>query len=55
MAAKKSVPVKLHKIIYKLVDDLKEELSSRLPPTVQENIIGKSALGDGGFEWSPYK
>ncbi|XP_041959136.1 translation initiation factor IF-2, mitochondrial [Alosa sapidissima] len=44
MAAKKSVPVKLHKIIYKLIDDLKEELSSKLPPTIQENVIGKASV-----------
>ncbi|XP_062396504.1 translation initiation factor IF-2, mitochondrial [Sardina pilchardus] len=44
MAAKKSVPVKLHKIIYKLVDDLKEELSSKLPPSMQENVIGEASV-----------
>ena len=40
MANKKSIPIKLHKVIYKLIDDLKEELSNKLPPKVKEDVIG---------------
>ncbi|XP_063052539.1 translation initiation factor IF-2, mitochondrial isoform X1 [Engraulis encrasicolus] len=44
MAAKKAVPLKLHRVIYKLIDDLKEELSSKLPPTIQENVVGEASV-----------
>lgn len=44
MANKKSIPVKMHKVIYKLIDDLKEELSKKLPPTVKENLIGEASV-----------
>ncbi|XP_067901018.1 translation initiation factor IF-2, mitochondrial isoform X2 [Heterodontus francisci] len=40
MATKKGIKIKLHRIIYKLIDDLKDELSGKLPPTLEENIIG---------------
>uniref|UniRef100_A0A672QY55 Mitochondrial translational initiation factor 2 n=1 Tax=Sinocyclocheilus grahami TaxID=75366 RepID=A0A672QY55_SINGR len=40
MAAKKGIPLKLHRVIYKLIDELKDDLSSKLPPTTEENIIG---------------
>ncbi|XP_052054460.1 translation initiation factor IF-2, mitochondrial isoform X2 [Apodemus sylvaticus] len=39
-AAQKGVKIKLHKIIYHLIEDLQEELSSRLPHTVEEYPIG---------------
>lgn len=39
-ASKQGTQIKLHKIIYKLIDDLKDELSNRLPPTVKQNVIG---------------
>lgn len=45
LAAKKGIKIKIHNIIYKLVDDLKEELNSRLPPSVVENTIGE-------FSWT---
>lgn len=40
MATKKGIMLKMHKVIYKLIDDLKDELSSKLPPSVKENVIG---------------
>lgn len=43
-AVKKGVQIKLHNIIYKLIDDLKEELSSKLPPTVAENVVGEASV-----------
>ncbi|XP_042750666.1 translation initiation factor IF-2, mitochondrial isoform X2 [Lagopus leucura] len=46
MAAKKGVKIKLHNIIYKLIEDLKDELSSRLPPSVVENTIGEASVLD---------
>ncbi|XP_061579239.1 translation initiation factor IF-2, mitochondrial [Cololabis saira] len=44
VAAKKGVPLRLHTIIYKLIDQLKEELSSKLPPLVSENILGEATV-----------
>lgn len=41
LAAKKGVKIKLHNVIYKLIEDLKEELNNRLPPAVAENTIGQ--------------
>lgn len=44
LAAKKGIKIKLHNIIYKLIEDLKDELNSRLPPSVAENTIGEFSL-----------
>ncbi|KAM6939916.1 translation initiation factor IF-2, mitochondrial [Xenentodon cancila] len=44
LAAKKGIPLQLHTIIYKLIDQLKQELSSKLPPLVSENIIGEATV-----------
>ncbi|XP_006868071.1 PREDICTED: translation initiation factor IF-2, mitochondrial-like [Chrysochloris asiatica] len=43
-AAKRQVKIKLHKIIYHLVEDLQEELSSRLPCIVEEHPIGEASI-----------
>ncbi|XP_008160343.2 translation initiation factor IF-2, mitochondrial isoform X1 [Eptesicus fuscus] len=43
-AAKKGVKIKLHKIIYRLVEDLQEELSSRLPCIVEEHTVGEASI-----------
>ncbi|XP_012873452.1 PREDICTED: translation initiation factor IF-2, mitochondrial isoform X1 [Dipodomys ordii] len=43
-AARKGVKIKLHKIIYRLIEDLKEELSSRLPCIVEEHPIGEASI-----------
>lgn len=44
MAAKKGIPLRFHKIIYKLIDELKEDLSSKLSPVTEENIIGEASV-----------
>ncbi|KAM9315653.1 translation initiation factor IF-2, mitochondrial [Gastrophryne carolinensis] len=44
LAAKKNVPIKLHKIIYHLVEDLKEELSSKLAPATEEIVKGEASV-----------
>ncbi|KAJ8392423.1 hypothetical protein AAFF_G00075480 [Aldrovandia affinis] len=43
-AARRGIPVKMHRVIYKLFDELKEELSSKLPPTLEENVIGEASV-----------
>lgn len=43
MAAKKNIPLKMHNVIYHLIDDLKEELGSKLPAATEENIIGEQS------------
>lgn len=43
LAAKSGVALRLHSVIYKLVDQLKEDLSSLLPPLVSETVVGESA------------
>ncbi|KAM4750694.1 translation initiation factor IF-2, mitochondrial isoform 2-T3 [Anableps anableps] len=44
LAAKKGVALRLHSVIYKLVDQLKEELSSKLPPRVSQNTVGEATV-----------
>lgn len=44
LAARKGIPLRLHSVIYKLVDQLKEELSSKLPPLVSENTTGEASV-----------
>ncbi|XP_017321988.1 translation initiation factor IF-2, mitochondrial isoform X2 [Ictalurus punctatus] len=44
MAAKKGIPLKMHRVIYHLIDDLKEELSSKLPPISEENTVGEATV-----------
>nr|XP_048283515.1 translation initiation factor IF-2, mitochondrial isoform X5 [Myodes glareolus]XP_048283516.1 translation initiation factor IF-2, mitochondrial isoform X5 [Myodes glareolus] len=43
-AAQKGVKIKLHKIIYHLIEDLQEELSSRLPHRLEEYPIGEACI-----------
>lgn len=43
-AAQKGVKIKLHKIIYHLIEDLQEELSSRLPHTLEEYPVGEASI-----------
>lgn len=45
LAVKRGVALHLHTIIYKLMEQLREELSSKLPPCVSETVIGESRTG----------
>ena len=40
LASAKNVPIKEHNVIYKLIDDLRDELTERLEPLEEEVIIG---------------
>ncbi|KAM9481327.1 translation initiation factor IF-2, mitochondrial isoform 2-T2 [Clarias gariepinus] len=44
MASKKGIPLKMHRVIYHLIDELKEELSSKLPPTTEETVVGEASV-----------
>ncbi|XP_053315094.1 translation initiation factor IF-2, mitochondrial [Spea bombifrons] len=44
LAAKKEIPVKLHRVIYHLVEDLKQELSSKLAPLMEEIVKGEASV-----------
>lgn len=41
-AAKRGVLLRLHSVIYKLMDELKEELSAKLPPLISKNVVGET-------------
>ena len=41
LAHEKNVPIKEHNIIYKLIDDLRDELTERLEPVEEEVVIGE--------------
>ncbi|XP_069464347.1 translation initiation factor IF-2, mitochondrial isoform X2 [Ambystoma mexicanum] len=43
-AEKKGVQIKLHKVIYHLIEDLKEELSNILPPIIEDHVIGEALV-----------
>lgn len=38
----KKIHLKYHNVIYKLIDDLKENISAKLPPKSQEEVIGEA-------------
>ncbi|CAB1412807.1 unnamed protein product [Pleuronectes platessa] len=44
VALKRGVPLNIHTIIYKLVDQLKEDLSNKLPPLESESVIGEASV-----------
>ncbi|XP_069787551.1 translation initiation factor IF-2, mitochondrial isoform X2 [Narcine bancroftii] len=44
MATKKGIKIKLFKVIYQLIEDLKDELSAKLPPSIEENIKGEASV-----------
>nr|DBA27136.1 TPA: hypothetical protein GDO54_011311 [Pyxicephalus adspersus] len=44
LADKKNIPIKLHKVIYHLVEDLKDELSSKLAPLTEETVKGVASV-----------
>lgn len=44
LAENLGVQIKYHNIIYKLVDDVKEELNKRLPPKEVEEVLGEASI-----------
>uniref|UniRef100_A0A670HUY2 Mitochondrial translational initiation factor 2 n=1 Tax=Podarcis muralis TaxID=64176 RepID=A0A670HUY2_PODMU len=44
LAAKKGIKLKMHKIIYRLVEDLQAELSSTLPRSLEEHVLGTAVV-----------
>nr|XP_056708618.1 translation initiation factor IF-2, mitochondrial [Euleptes europaea] len=44
LAAKKDIKIKVHNIIYRLIEDLQAELSCTLPHVVEEHILGEAAV-----------
>ncbi|KAJ8724167.1 hypothetical protein PYW07_008147 [Mythimna separata] len=41
-AKRKNIPIKPHNVIYRLVDDVKEEISSRIPKRTEEEFVGEA-------------
>ncbi|KAJ0173839.1 hypothetical protein K1T71_010988 [Dendrolimus kikuchii] len=41
-AKKKNIAIKKHNIIYRLVDDVKDEISSRIPKRQEEELLGEA-------------
>ncbi|XP_047434350.1 translation initiation factor IF-2, mitochondrial [Mugil cephalus] len=44
LAAKHGVPLRLNNVIYKMFDQLKDELSSKLPVLVSEDVVGEATV-----------
>ncbi|KAJ7341286.1 hypothetical protein JRQ81_005207 [Phrynocephalus forsythii] len=44
LASQKKVKIKTHKIIYRLIEDLKEDLNGTLPPGVEEHVLGHASV-----------
>lgn len=42
--AKAGIALKRHNVIYKLIDDVKEEINKRLPPKEVEEILGEASV-----------
>uniref|UniRef100_A0A8C6U4G7 Translation initiation factor IF-2, mitochondrial n=1 Tax=Neogobius melanostomus TaxID=47308 RepID=A0A8C6U4G7_9GOBI len=42
VALKKDVPLRLHSVIYKLIEELQQELSLKRPPITTETILGEA-------------
>lgn len=43
-AARRGVAVRRHDVVYRLVDDLKDELSARIPLAREEELLGEAAV-----------
>ncbi|XP_013889741.1 translation initiation factor IF-2, mitochondrial [Austrofundulus limnaeus] len=44
LAAKSGVTLHLHAVIYKLMEQLKDELSSKLPPVISQKVLGEATV-----------
>ncbi|XP_061535377.1 translation initiation factor IF-2, mitochondrial isoform X3 [Phycodurus eques] len=43
-ASRRNIPLRLHAVIYKMVDELKAEISAKLPPLVASSTLGEAAV-----------
>ncbi|XP_077427981.1 translation initiation factor IF-2, mitochondrial isoform X2 [Vanacampus margaritifer] len=43
-ASRRNVPVRLHRVIYKMVEQLKAEIAGKLPPLVTREVLGEAAV-----------
>ncbi|XP_061626992.1 translation initiation factor IF-2, mitochondrial-like isoform X9 [Phyllopteryx taeniolatus] len=43
-ASRRNIPLRLHGVIYKMVDELKAEISGKLPPLVTSSTLGEAAV-----------
>lgn len=41
-AKRRRVPLKAHRVVYHLVADLRDELSARMPPVQEEELLGEA-------------
>lgn len=41
-ADKKNISIRPYNVIYKLIDDVKKEINTKLPPLDTEEVIGRS-------------
>ncbi|XP_033823823.2 translation initiation factor IF-2, mitochondrial, partial [Periophthalmus magnuspinnatus] len=44
VALQKGVPLRLHSVIYKLIEELKQELSQKLPPETLQTVLGEASV-----------
>ncbi|XP_022104820.1 translation initiation factor IF-2, mitochondrial-like [Acanthaster planci] len=44
LAGDRGVPMKMHSVIYRMLDDIKDELSSKLPPKEEHDIQGEATV-----------
>lgn len=53
-AKAKNVSIRHHNVIYKLVDDIKEEVTARIPVRQEEELVGESFFVTLNFAFSAF-